>query len=161
MVVHIGVIVIAVALAASNSYTRSQELTLKKGVVASYGGHTFELVGFNEISDDRRTSISALVSIDGGQAYAPAISKFKAMGTNIGTPSVRSSFVKDIYLTLEPPVQVSSESAKIKVFIKPMMMWMWIGGGLMGVGTLLSAYPGSRRRPTDPTSAPVPEAASK
>jgi cytochrome c-type biogenesis protein CcmF len=161
MVVHIGVIVIAVALAASNSYTRSQELTLKKGVVASYGGHTFELVGFNEISDDRRTSISALVSIDGGQAYAPAISKFKAMGTNIGTPSVRSSFVKDIYLTLEPPVQVSSESAKIKVFIKPMMMWMWIGGGLMGVGTLLSAYPGSRRRPTDPTSAPVPEAASQ
>jgi cytochrome c-type biogenesis protein CcmF len=161
MVVHIGVIVIAVALAASNSYTRSQELTLKKGVVASYGGHTFELVGFNEISDDRRTSISALVSIDGGQAYAPSISKFKAMGTNIGTPSVRSSFVKDIYLTLEPPVQVSSESAKIKVFIKPMMMWMWIGGGLMGVGTLLSAYPGSRRRPTDPTSAPVPEAASQ
>jgi cytochrome c-type biogenesis protein CcmF len=158
MVVHIGVIVIAVALAASNSYTRSQELSLEKGVVASYGGHTFELVGFNEVSDDRRTFISALISIDGGQAYAPAISKFKAMGTNIGTPSVRSSFVKDIYLTLEPPVQVSSESAKIKVFIKPMMMWMWIGGGLMGVGTLLSAFPGSRRRPTDPTSAPVPEA---
>jgi cytochrome c-type biogenesis protein CcmF len=160
MVVHIGVIVIAVALAASNSYTRSQELSLEKGVVASYGGHTFELVGFNEVSDDRRTSISALISIDGGQAYAPAISKFKAMGTNIGTPSVRSSFVKDIYLTLEPPVQVSSESAKIKVFIKPMMMWMWIGGGLMGVGTLLSAFPGSRRRPTDPTSAPVPEVAT-
>ena len=160
MVVHIGVIVIAVALAASNSYTRSQELSLEKGVVASYGGHTFELVGFNEVSDDRRTSISALISIDGGQAYAPAISKFKAMGTNIGTPSVRSSFVKDIYLTLEPPVQVSSDSAKIKVFIKPMMMWMWIGGGLMGVGTLLSAFPGSRRRPTDPTSAPVPEVAT-
>jgi cytochrome c-type biogenesis protein CcmF len=160
MVVHIGVIVIAVALAASNSYTRSQELSLEKGVVASYGGHTFELVGFNEVSDDRRTSISALISIDGGQAYAPAISKFKAMGTNIGTPSVRSSFVKDIYLTLEPPVQVSSESAKIKVFIKPMMMWMWIGGGLMGVGTLLSAFPGSRRRPTDPTSARVPEVAT-
>jgi cytochrome c-type biogenesis protein CcmF len=160
MVVHIGVIVIAVALAASNSYTRSQELSLEKGVVASYGGHTFELVGFNEVSDDRRTSISALISIDGGQAYAPAISKFKAMGTNIGTPSVRSTFVKDIYLTLEPPVQVSSDSAKIKVFIKPMMMWMWIGGGLMGVGTLLSAFPGSRRRPTDPTSAPVPEAAT-
>lgn len=160
MVVHIGVIVIAVALAASNSYTRSQELSLEKGVVASYGGHTFELVGFNEVSDDRRTSISALISIDGGQAYAPAISKFKAMGTNIGTPSVRSTFVKDIYLTLEPPVQVSSDSAKIKVFIKPMMMWMWIGGGLMGIGTLLSAFPGSRRRPTDPTSAPVPEAAT-
>jgi cytochrome c-type biogenesis protein CcmF len=158
MVVHIGVILIAVALAASNSYTHSQELSLKKGVVASYGGHTFELIGFRETTDDRRTEIAALVSIDGGQAYAPAVSKFKAMGMNVGTPSVKTSFAYDLYLTLEPPVKASSDAAKIKVFIKPMVMWLWIGGGLMGIGTLLSAFPGRRRRPTDPTSARVPEA---
>jgi len=158
MVVHIGVILIAVALAASNSYTHSQELSLKKGVVANYGGHTFELIGFRETNDDRRSEIAALVSIDGGQAYAPAVSKFKSMGTNIGTPSVKTSFAYDLYLTLEPPVKVSSDAAKIKVFIKPMVMWLWIGGGLMGIGTLLSAFPGRRRRPTDPTSARVPEA---
>ena len=155
MVVHIGVILIAVALGASNSYTHSQELSLTKGEVARFGGHTFELLGFNEFSDDRRTTISAQVSIDGGQAYAPAVSKYKAMGSNIGTPSVKTSFVKDIYLTLEPPVKPTSDSAKIKVFIKPMIMWLWIGGGLMGIGTLLSVFPGKRRRPTDPTSAPI------
>jgi cytochrome c-type biogenesis protein CcmF len=158
MVVHIGVILIAVALAASNSYTHSQELSLKKGVVANYGGHTFELLGFRETVDDRRSEIAALVSIDGGQAYTPAVSKFKSMGMNIGTPSVKTSFAYDLYLTLEPPVKVTSDAAKIKVFIKPMVMWLWIGGGLMGIGTLLSAFPGRRRRPTDPTSARVPEA---
>jgi cytochrome c-type biogenesis protein CcmF len=79
------------------------------------------------------------------------------MGTNIGTPSVRSSFVNDIYMTLEPPVKATSKTAKIKVFIKPMVMWLWIGGLLMGVGTLLAAFPGSRRRkPTDPVSALIP-----
>jgi cytochrome c-type biogenesis protein CcmF len=80
------------------------------------------------------------------------------MGMNIGTPSVKTSFAYDLYLTLEPPVKASSDAAKIKVFIKPMVMWLWIGGGLMGIGTLLSAFPGRRRRPTDPTSARVPEA---
>jgi cytochrome c-type biogenesis protein CcmF len=40
-----------------------------------------------------------------------------------------------------------------------MVMWLWIGGGLMGVGTLLSAFPGRRRKPTDATSAPVPSEA--
>jgi cytochrome c-type biogenesis protein CcmF len=155
MVVHIGVIVIAVALAASNSFTRSQELSLEKGIPASFGGHTFELVGFTQTDDDRKSSVAALISIDGGQAYAPAISKYKAMGMNIGTPSVRTSMVKDIYLTLEPPVRVSSDAAKIKVFIKPMIMWLWIGGGLMALGTVLSAFPGKRRRPTEPTSAPI------
>ncbi len=156
MVVHIGVILIAVALGASNSYTHSQELTLTKGEPARFGGHTFEFVGFTETSDARKTSVSAQVSIDGGQAYAPAVSKYLAMGMNIGTPSVKTGFAKDIYLTLEPPVKVSGDTAKIKVFIKPMILWMWIGGGLMGLGTLLSVFPGKRRRPTDPTSAPVP-----
>ena len=159
MVVHIGVILIAVALAASNSYTHSQELLLKQGVVATFDGHTFELTGFKTKSDDRSTVVAALIRVDGGKSYAPAITKFKSMGTNIGTPSVKSSFVKDIYLTVEPPIKVSSKTVKIKVFIKPMVMWLWIGGGLMGVGTLLSAFPGRRRKPTDATSAPVPSEA--
>jgi len=156
MVVHIGVIMIAVALAASNSYTHSQEIELKQGVVATFNGHTFELTGFSTETNARRTVVAAIVKVDGGKSYSPAITKFKSVGTNIGTPSVKSTFVNDIYLTIEPPVKMSSKSAKIKVFIKPMVMWLWIGGGLMGVGTLLAAFPGRRRKPTDATSAPVP-----
>jgi hypothetical protein len=34
-------------------------------------------------------------------------------------------------------------------------MWLWVGAGLIGVGSVLSAIPGRRRRPTDPVSAPV------
>ncbi|MEI6199440.1 MAG: heme lyase CcmF/NrfE family subunit [Actinomycetota bacterium] len=157
MVVHIGVIMIAVALAASNSYTHSQEIELKQGSVATFSGHTFELTGFSTDTNARRTVVAAIVKVDGGKSYSPAITKFKSMGTNIGTPSVKSTFVNDIYLTIEPPVKMSSKSAKIKVFIKPMVMWLWIGGGLMGIGTLLAAFPGRRRKPTDATSALVPE----
>ena len=157
MVVHIGVIMVAVGLAASNSYTHSQELSLKKGVPVVFGGHTFELTGFNTVSDARRTSVQALVRVDGGRAYAPAVTKYKSMGTNIATPSVKSSLVKDLYLTLEPPVKQSSNAAKVKVFIKPMVAWLWIGGIVMGLGTALSIFPGRRRRPTDPVSAPVSE----
>jgi cytochrome c-type biogenesis protein CcmF len=155
MIVHIGVILIAVGLTASNSFTNSQELKLVKGEAASFAGHTFELVGFQETEDDRSTSIKALVSIDGGQAYAPAIHKFTNMGMNIGTPSVKTSLTKDLYLTLEPPVKPSENEARIKVFVKPLIIWLWIGGLLMGLGTILAAFPGRRRRPTDPTSAPI------
>ena len=36
-----------------------------------------------------------------------------------------------------------------------MIVWLWIGGALMAVGTVLAAFPGRRRRPTDPSSAPI------
>lgn len=153
MVVHVGVILIAVALAASNSYTRSQELSLRVGVEAEFAGHTFELTGFTETSDDRSVSIRADVLVDGERTYQPAIHRFLRMGQNIGTPSVRTSWRDDIYLTLQPPARPSSGEAKIKVFVKPMILWLWIGGALMGIGTVLALFPGRRRRPTDPVSA--------
>ena len=74
MVVHIGVIIIAVALAASNSFTRSQELTLKTNTPAVWGGHTFELVGFEKTETDRLTRIAARISVDGA-VRAPAVTK--------------------------------------------------------------------------------------
>jgi cytochrome c-type biogenesis protein CcmF len=41
-----------------------------------------------------------------------------------------------------------------------LILWMWIGGLMMAFGTVLSAFPGRRRRdPLDPVSARVPERA--
>ena len=76
---------------------------------------------------------------------------------DVPTPSVKSGFAKDIYLSLETGTKPSSGTAKLKIFIKPMVMWLWIGGMLCAVGTVLAAFPGrNRRRPTDAVSAPVP-----
>ena len=33
-----------------------------------------------------------------------------------------------------------------------MVIWLWIGGGVMAFGTILVAFPGKRRRPIDPVS---------
>jgi cytochrome c-type biogenesis protein CcmF len=153
MIVHVGVIMISVALAASNSFTHSQELSLVVGKPAMFSGHTFELIDVVQITTDRDISVKALVSVDGGKPYAPSITKFTKIGMNVGTPSVRTGFGSDIYLTLEPPVRQDSNEARIKVFIKPLILWLWIGSGLMAVGTVLAAFPGKRRKPTDPTSA--------
>ena len=155
MIVHLGVILIAVALGASNSFSKSQELSLVQNVEAQFAGHTFELRDVIEVRDDRSISVKALVLVDGRKIYAPAITKFTRIGMNVGTPSVRTSLTTDIYLTLEPPVRQDANEARIKVFIKPMITWLWIGTALMAVGTVLAAFPGRRRKPTEPTSAPV------
>ena len=145
MVVHLGVILICVALAASNSFTRSQEIDLVAGKVARFAGHTFELMDVVEVRDQRSTSVRALVSVDGGKTYAPSITKYTRIGMNVGTPSVRTSFSHDVYLTLEPPVRQDSGQARIKVFVKPMILWLWIGTFVMALGTVLAVLPGRRR----------------
>jgi cytochrome c-type biogenesis protein CcmF len=157
MVVHLGIILIAVGLAASNSYTRAGEFTMVKGDTVEFAGHQFELIDVVDFKNSTSVGIKALVSIDGGAPYAPAISKFTAQGMDVATPSVKTGFAKDIYLTLENGSKPSTGTAKLKIFIKPMIVWLWIGGFLCGIGTVLAAFPGKyRRKPTDPVSALVP-----
>ena len=157
MVVHIGVILIAVALAASNGYTRVGEFAMRVGEPVVFAGHTFELEEVRNFSTARSDGVAADVAIDGGQAYSPALTRFNRAGKAIGTPSVKTGITKDIYLTLESTTGAGTDQASIKVFIKPMIVWMWIGGGLMAIGTLLAAFPGKRRRlPTSPVSSPIP-----
>ena len=145
MIVHLGVILICVALAASNSFTRSQEIDLVTGQVATFAGHTFELIDVVEVRDARSTTVKALVKVDGGKAYSPSITKYTRIGMNVGTPSVRTSFTRDVYLTLEPPVRQDSGQARIKVFVKPLILWLWVGAFVMAFGTLLAVLPTRRR----------------
>ena len=160
MVVHLGVILIAVALVASNAYTKSADFTLTRGETFEWEGHTFELVDVVAENTDRAEVIRANVRLDGGKVYGPAVTTFLRQGTTVGTPSVRTGPINDVYLTIagnRPPVPGADE-VRLEVFLKPLIVWLWIGGLLMAVGTVLAAFPGNRRRrPIDPVSVAVPE----
>jgi cytochrome c-type biogenesis protein CcmF len=161
MVVHLGVIIIAVAIAANTSYLREAELTMSPGETRVVGGHEITYLGVMEAEEPHRTVVRARVQLDGGQVFEPAISRFPAFGQLIGTPSVRVGLLQDVYLTITTLPETADGEAVIRVILQPMAVWLWVGGGVMALGTVLAAWPGRRRRPTDPTSvvmAPDPAA---
>jgi cytochrome c-type biogenesis protein CcmF len=107
----------------------------------------------------RANVVRADVRVDDGRVYGPAITTYLRMGTSIGTPSVKAGPTGDVYLTIagNRPPDPEGDEVHLEVFLKPLVIWLWIGGLLMAAGTLLAAFPGDRRRrPIDPVSAPVP-----
>ena len=47
-------------------------------------------------------------------------------------------------------------AATVRAVVNPRILWLWIGGLVMAIGTVLAAFPGARRRrPVDPVSAPI------
>jgi cytochrome c-type biogenesis protein CcmF len=93
--------------------------------------------------------------------HAPARQQFLARGDIVPTPSVRTGLTEDIYLTLVKPASDEDPTVTFGVRLMPLSLWLWIGGALLAVGTVLAAFPGRRRRPTDPVSAPVPSATAE
>ncbi len=156
MVVHIGVVLIAVALAASSSYSTEGEFRLAPGSSATVAGHTVTYLGLDTVEHDEKTEVRARVQVDDDGVYTPSISSFAFGNQTVGTPSVRSSPFDDVYLSLISVPDDPGGEVVVRVIVQPLVMWLWIGGGVMVLGTVLSAWPGRRRVPTSPTSAPVP-----
>ncbi|HEY5025616.1 MAG TPA: heme lyase CcmF/NrfE family subunit [Acidimicrobiales bacterium] len=156
MVVHLGVVVIAVALAAATSFGHRSEVTLRPGQVASSDGHRITFEGLTQIRTPARTATEAIVLVDGRGPLLPALSQFGANTEEVGTPAIDSSLEDDVYLTVDALPVKANGPVTIGVTVQPLVVWLWGGGLLLVLGSALAAVPGKRRRPTDPVSAPVP-----
>ena len=92
-----------------------------------------------------------------GKEYSPGIQQFPNGNQQIGKPTVTNTLRDSVLIALLdlPDDTATSSTVRIRVIVQPMVVWLWIGGGVMAFGALLAAFPGHRRNPIDPVSAPV------
>jgi cytochrome c-type biogenesis protein CcmF len=169
MIVHLGVVVIAVGITAATSYAQRTELALRLDRPVHFDGHTFVFEGLQTVTSPSRRATEAEVKVDGGGVFRPAVTQFSPFGANaevVGTPAIDSGFTGDIYLTFAAIGGAGTDTGAsvipnlpkgavaVGVVVEPLVAWIWTGGLFIGVGGLLALSPGRRRRPTDPVSAP-------
>src|SRR2546428_13892625 len=70
---------------------------------------------------------------------------YKASQQPISHVSIRSSLAEDLYVVLEGQ-DADSGKAIIQVFLNPLVMWVWIGGIVVFLGTLLALIPSREDR---------------
>ncbi|HEV3402066.1 MAG TPA: heme lyase CcmF/NrfE family subunit [Acidimicrobiales bacterium] len=154
MVVHLGVVLVAVAFAASSSFDHRRQFRLEPGQTATLAGHTVTYLGTSEERRSNKVTVAARVRVDGDRVFEPALHRFPFATQSIGSPSVRVGPFEDVYLTLVAAPEEGQTAAVIGVNIQPLVVWLWIGGGVMALGTLLAAWPGrTRRRPGESPAA--------
>lgn len=160
LVVHLGVVLVAVALAASQGYASHREVSLARGESADVSGYRVTYLGTSTTETAQKTRVAADIEVHRGDerigVLRPSLAIFPGATSAIGTPSVRTSPVEDLYLTL---VSSPNEAGRVTigVFVNPMVAWLWTGGGVMVAGTAFAAWP-PRRRPshTGPQRPPRP-----
>lgn len=158
MIVHLGVIMIAVALAASGAYETERDARMcvraEPGCpsTVTVDGHEIVYLGDSVEPSGAATELRATFRVDGAE-YTPALQQFPQGTQTIGRPTVKNTLTSSIMLSITDPP--GDDSVAVKIIVQPLIVWLWIGGGVMAFGSLLAAFPGRRRRPTQPVSAPV------
>lgn len=144
MVVHLGVILTAVALAASLSYGHREQVTVGAGRSVSFAGHTLTYLGVHRVVQPNRTATVADVRVDGASVLTPAVSRYGNDTEGVATPAVSTGPAADVYLSManEP---TGKGPLVLAVVVQPMVLWLWVGGVVVAVGTVMAAVPRRRR----------------
>lgn len=149
-VAHLGVIAVALAIAASSTFRSEHEATLKKGESMRAGAFELRLLEVYGREEPQRSRIAASVAIlrEGREIgrLDPAMNFYPTSQQPIPTPAVRSRPWGDIYLNLMA-FKPDGSDATIKVILEPLVPWIWFGGGIICLGAIISMFPTRRRSP--------------
>ena len=146
-VVHIGIILLATGAIASSFYSVQRDFMLAPGDTASLGGYTFKYVGFESTPLADREEVTAEFDVHaGGRRLGPMFPRrtfypdFKMGATRA---AIRSTPIEDFYIV---PSEFGEDGrAVFRVYLNPMVWWMWAAGPILLLGTLLAISP--RRQP--------------
>jgi len=166
---HAGILVLAVGVASSSTFRREQEWTIEVGTSEQLGRYQVRLDSVWAVHESNRDGVIAATTVSvGGRVLTrlnPRLNYYKSAMEPIGTPAVRESLREDIYLVLMA-YTADGKRATIKAIASPLVAWIWLGGGIVGLGALFALWPGAggapRRDPVAelgrPRARPVSEA---
>ncbi len=147
-VVHLGVVMVFVAVAASQSYVVHTTGTLRPGQTLQLGAYTVQLVGLRNGADPHRRWTAAEVDVTDGRGrhhtLAPRMNFYERSTDPIGSPAIRTAAFEDLYLTLLA-FDAGAPSASFNVWVFPMVAWIWWSLPLFVLGALFAAWPERRR----------------
>ncbi|MCP4868463.1 MAG: heme lyase CcmF/NrfE family subunit [Proteobacteria bacterium] len=148
-IVHLGVALMAVSIAVSSSYRTTDEAVVNKGESMTIGDYTLTFVGTTRIEEEHRDAVGATMAIRRGTedlgTLEPRMNRYRGQARPIGTPAVLSLPHEDLYLSA---MQIDDRGAFVglRVYVNPMVYWIWIATGVMILGCLISAWPARRVR---------------
>lgn len=150
MIVHLGVVVLALGIVTSTSYATRSEVTLATGQSTVVAGQYVGFHGFRTVSNALEHATELVVTVGHATLY-PAITTFNGRSTqSVGTPAIDSNLVRDVYVTFDAVggngaasgAQLASNlpagSVVLGVTVEPLLAWLWIGGLLVGLGSAVA-----------------------
>jgi len=149
LVVHLGILVIALGVAGSQTWSVQTETTLSRGQSVQLAGYQVRFDGLSAAEESNHFRVTGAFSVSDRRAplgvLAPAKKFYPQEQTPIAYVDYRLGLIEDLYVVLGDFARDGS-SATIKVQVNRMVSWLWIGGLILTLGTVLSLLP-DRRSP--------------
>jgi len=145
-IIHLGVVVMALGIIGIELYQTETQGTLARGEQLTLGRYvmTYDALTVFDTADGKNVA-RAVVTVykDGrnvGELY-PRRDYYYASQQPMTIPGVRSTLEDDFYVLLVDWQPIGTAGATFKVYHNPLVNFVWAGGLIFILGTLVAAWP--------------------
>ena len=145
-VIHISMMLMAIGILGINLFQVQTQGTVPLNNSLSLSGYTvkYDLVAQFPGPDGRQVT-HAVVSVYQGNAYLgdlyPRIDYYPSQEQNMTISGERSTLKDDLYIILVDWQPAAANGATFKIFVNPLVNWLWIGAILFLFGIIIAAWP--------------------
>ena len=131
---HLGLVVVAIGIAASHFGQQEKDVTLSPGEHVTVGGYTLVYTGSEQREAGDHADLVASIRF-GDQTLEPSRAVYAGLGGQALTHvAITTTPLADVYVVL---VGVDGGRAALRVFVNPLVTWIWAGGAVIILGVLL------------------------
>ena len=158
IVTHIGVLIMVTGIIFSTIYQTEVMTVLKPGESIRLKSYRMKLLQLYPAQEPNWTAIEGLFNIYEGNRLNAQLQPQKQIYTVSQTPTTETAIhqvnMGHLFVTL-PEVAPDGSWARVRALHNPLVLWVWYGGGIMGIGVLLNIFRKKRKPVPGPTVAPI------
>ena len=148
-VVHLGIAMLAVGAIGSSFYPIQRDFSMKPGDERTLAGYTFRYDAVESTAHVDRDEVVARFTVRKGGDLLGSMSTHRSFYREhrmfANQAAIRSTPIEDFYIV--PSEFADDGTAVFRVYVNPLVWWMWWSWPIMLAGTLLAISP--RRRPAE------------
>lgn len=146
-VIHFGIVLIGVAIIGNEFYQSTTHVTLSEGDSVELSGYSLKYVALESTQRSNHVEIRANLQVSDaetgnvlGKIFPRRNIYDKAPDQPTSEVGLRMTPAEDVYVILNG-WEGDGSSATFTIYVNPLTMWMWVGGLLVVLGTLVSVWP--------------------
>ncbi|MBI5787901.1 MAG: heme lyase CcmF/NrfE family subunit [Candidatus Schekmanbacteria bacterium] len=148
-VVHIGVVLTFLGITGSSAYKVEKEVTVSPGESFTIGDYTLKYEKYSSYPTQSKIVTAAILPVfkDGKKIDILTPEKnlhFKSSEQPVTEVSIHWNWCEDLYIILAG--FMGDGLATFKVYINPMVVWLWVGGIVMAIGSVIAIWPDKKKR---------------
>jgi cytochrome c-type biogenesis protein CcmF len=146
ILVHIGVILMALGVTGTRMYTTEIDVTLAPGELVNTGSYTLVYEYLQPESTADRFDTAAAVTVHRNNTFVktllPRLSYYPGTDQTLAVPALHSALREDLYLILSRWSE--DGGASFKIIVNPLINFLWLGGLILLASGAVALWPPTR-----------------